>query len=153
MVQKILSEEIEGLKVSSLPTRPTAPTSFGGRGYTATEMKAAFDRLPLFIAERLNELISLTVGEGDESLCDVIKTGIYEGHTLGELFRDIKSGDIATYLEVSGKPLAELIDRLIQDIRAIKRDMGVDYTAAEFVILDCGKPSQRAEEGGLPDAQ
>ena len=31
---KITDSEIESLKVGSLPTRPTAPTAFGGRGYT-----------------------------------------------------------------------------------------------------------------------
>ena len=44
---KILDSEISGLKVASLPTRPTAPQSFGGKGFTAAEMKAAFDKLPL----------------------------------------------------------------------------------------------------------
>lgn len=55
--KKILDSEIESLKVASLPTRPTAPTAFGGSGYTATEMKAAFDRLPLRIIEGFNSLI------------------------------------------------------------------------------------------------
>ena len=55
--QKITDSEISELKISSLPSRPTAPPSFGGRGYTAKEMKEAFDRLPLFIIERLNSLI------------------------------------------------------------------------------------------------
>ena len=54
---KITDSEIESLKVGSLPTRPTAPTAFGGRGYTATEMKAAFDKLPLKIIEEFNALI------------------------------------------------------------------------------------------------
>lgn len=55
--KKITDSEIEALKIASLPTRPTAPTSFGGRGYTATEMKEAFDKLPLRIAEGFNSLI------------------------------------------------------------------------------------------------
>ncbi|MBQ8381341.1 MAG: hypothetical protein IJY18_05550 [Clostridia bacterium] len=54
---KITESEIADLKISSLPTRPTAPASFGGRGYTAKDMKAAFDKLPLFIIERLNSVI------------------------------------------------------------------------------------------------
>lgn len=54
---KITDSEIESLKIASLPTRPTAPTAFGGKGYTATEMKAAFDRLPLRICEAFNSLI------------------------------------------------------------------------------------------------
>ena len=40
---KILNEQIKNLKVASLPSRPTAPTSFGGRGYTANQVKEAFD--------------------------------------------------------------------------------------------------------------
>ncbi len=54
---KITESEIEALKVASLPTRPTAPTSFGGKGYTATEMKEAFDKLPLKIIDSFNGLI------------------------------------------------------------------------------------------------
>ncbi len=55
--QNISDAEIEELKISNLPTRPTAPEHYGGAGYTARDMKAAFDRLPLFIVERLNSLI------------------------------------------------------------------------------------------------
>ena len=55
--KKITDTEIASLKVSSLPTRPTAPNAFGGKGYTATEMKAAFDKLPLRIIEGFNSLI------------------------------------------------------------------------------------------------
>ena len=54
---KISDTEIDALKVASLPTRPTAPTAFGGKGYTATEMKEAFDKLPLKIIEEFNALI------------------------------------------------------------------------------------------------
>lgn len=56
--KKITDSEIEPLCVASLPTRPTAATAFGGKGYTATEMKAAFDKLPLRIVEGFNSLIS-----------------------------------------------------------------------------------------------
>ncbi|MDD6981045.1 MAG: hypothetical protein PUJ21_04805 [Clostridia bacterium] len=45
--------------VSSLPLTPTASPALGGRNYTPAEMKAAFDRLPRLIAERLNELLSM----------------------------------------------------------------------------------------------
>jgi|GEM_PF-6133517 len=55
--KKILSGEIAQLRVASLPTRPTASADVGGRGYTSTQMKEAFDRLPLFIIDRLNGLI------------------------------------------------------------------------------------------------
>ena len=53
----ISHDEIASLKVENLPTRPTAPEYFGGLGYSAREMKAAFDKLPLFIIDVLNSLI------------------------------------------------------------------------------------------------
>ena len=40
---KITDNEISDKLISSLPSRPTAPASFGGRGFSANEMKAAFD--------------------------------------------------------------------------------------------------------------
>ena len=65
---KILPGEITQLKVASLPSRPTASADVGGRGYTPMQMKEAFDRLPLFIIERLNgligELSNITVIDG-----------------------------------------------------------------------------------------
>ena len=165
MVSKILAEEIEELKVSALPTRPTAPTSFGGKGYTATEMKAAFDRLPLFIIEKYNELIDSLFGLGEESITSKIPTGISEGHTLSDLLTDIRNGNFSSYLDVYGSTLVErmeefigsadelrqLSERVIKEIKAVKRDMGEDYEAKEFVVLDCGTPIQRTE--GMPDAE
>ena len=56
--KKIPDSEIESLKVASLPTRPTAPTAFGGKGYSATEMKEAFDKLPLRIVDAFNLLVA-----------------------------------------------------------------------------------------------
>ncbi len=67
---KITNSEIDALKVASLPTRPTAPTAFGGKGYTATEMKEAFDKLPLRIIEEFNSLIDeIKNGALAEALC------------------------------------------------------------------------------------
>ena len=151
MVAKILTEDIDSLKISSLPTRPTAPSSFGGRGYTASEMKAAFDRLPLFLVDKFNQLLDAITGEGGELITESIPTGISEGHTLYELLLDVRNGNFASYLDVYGKTLAERLERIIGDLNAVKRDMGVDYQAPEFVILDCGRPQHRTE--GLPDAQ
>ena len=50
MQSKFITEsEVAALKVASLPTRPTAKEAFGGKGFSAEEMKAAFDRFPEFI--------------------------------------------------------------------------------------------------------
>lgn len=66
--KKITARDIADLKISALPTRPTAPQAFGGKGYTATEMKEAFDRLPLYIVDRYNELIDDIHGALSEDL-------------------------------------------------------------------------------------
>ena len=68
--KKITDTDIKDLKVASLPSRPTAPAANGGAGYTANQMKAAFDRLPLFIIERLNELID-DVTELSEAIAEL----------------------------------------------------------------------------------
>ena len=54
---KITENDIKNLKVASLPSRPTAPVAAGGAGYTSNQMKAAFDRLPLFIVDKINDII------------------------------------------------------------------------------------------------
>ena len=110
--EKITEEAIKEMKISSLPTRPTAPSSLGGRGFSPEQMKAAFDRLPLFIIERFNLLIDDICSSGKESLSGAIMTGIYEGHSLFDLFSDIKSGRVAEYLSLGGGSLALEIARI-----------------------------------------
>ena len=149
MINKILDGDIADLKVSSLPTRPTAPTAFGGRGFTSTEMKAAFDKLPLHIVQRLNELIEAIGTVGDGSLAAEILTDISEEHTLADLFEDIKNGTAAQYVRVGDVSLEALADTLLSSVAAIKRDMGDGYTASEFVTLDCGSPRERMEGGAV----
>lgn len=109
---KINENEIRESSVSSLPTRPTAPSAFGGRGYTAKEMKAAFDKLPALVAERLNSLIEDISAPRESSISAAMLTGIEDGHTLSMLIGDITSGSFSSYLTVMGKPLVEHITEL-----------------------------------------
>lgn len=114
--KKIEASDIKDILISSLPTRPTAPKSLGGMGYGASEMKEAFDRLPLYVVERYNELISDISEIGEDSLAAAMPTGIKDGHTVADLCEDVRSGAIASYLTVLGIPLishiSELYDRL-----------------------------------------
>lgn len=57
-MQTITERELVENGVSSLPLTPTASPALGGRDYTPSEVKAAFDRLPRLIAARLNTLLS-----------------------------------------------------------------------------------------------
>ena len=111
-VTPITNEEIRERGVSSLPTRPTAPAAFGGGGYTAAELKAAFDRLPCLIIERLNLLLEEIRAEGEGSVAAAIPTGLIEGHTLRTLFADIKNGSLAGYLDVGGTTLTEALSAI-----------------------------------------
>ncbi len=116
----IENSEIEEKKISSLPTRPTASSAFGGKGYTAAQMKAAFDALPLFIIERLNTLISDIKASPDESVAGEIKTGLTSQHTLAALFSDIKDGTFAAYLNVMGESLSDVIVSIKEELRALR---------------------------------
>ncbi len=110
---KITDAEIAELKISSLPTRPTSPTAFGGSGYTSRELKDAFDRLPLLLAERYNALLEDITALGDGSLAADIPTGIEEEHTLADLFSDVTNGNLATRIRVGEETLYSVINRLL----------------------------------------
>lgn len=125
MTTKIITDaEARELKISSLPSRPTAPAAFGGRGYTATEMKAAFDKLPELIISRLNALITDIESTGDNSLAGAVKTGISDGHTLSRLFSDIQDGDFAGYLRVGDSSLDSEISSICESLAALGDRIG-----------------------------
>ena len=121
---KITEGDINDKKVASLPTRPTAPAAFGGRGYTAKELKEAFDLLPLFLVERFNLLIEDINGDGGEGIADAIKTSITPTHTLRELFEDIKNGSFTAYLAGPEGSVAEYLLKLREDVDRLASILG-----------------------------
>ncbi len=108
----ITDAEISDKLVASLPTRPTAPTSFGGRGFSAKEMKEAFDALPLLIKDRLNLLLENISAEGEDSIAYSIRTGMGVGYTLADLCRDLKSGAFLNTVYIDGESLSSLLRRI-----------------------------------------
>lgn len=133
--KKIYPSDVKDLLVSSLPSRPTAPRALGGRGFSADDMKAAFDKLPLYVIERYNALIDDVRDLGDESLAAAIPTGIREGHMLASLFSDVESGELATYFSFLGKSLFSHmigiygeIDALKSEIAELKKEKEVEKT-------------------------
>ena len=121
--KKITEKELSPLKIASLPSRPTAPSAFGGKGYTSADMKAAFDRLPLFLAERLNSLID-DVGDYSNGIASAMPTGIADNHTLKNMFSDIILGAFAGYLLVPGGMLSDVLIEMRAEINAIKEMLG-----------------------------
>jgi len=123
---KISESEISKNGVSNLPTRPNAPQAFGGTGMTAAELKAAFDALPVLIAERLNSLIDDITAEHGSSVTSRIMTGIDETHTLKDMLDDIKNGGFIAYLAAPGGTLAEYILSLREDVNALASALGIE---------------------------
>ena len=122
---RITDAEIEAIAIASLPTRPTAPTAFGGRGYTATEMKAAFDKLPRLIAERLNSLIDDIT---DGSIAGTMPTDIDGIETLADLYSSINDGSIASKIKIGGVSLPAMITKLQSDIDTLAGRVGIVLT-------------------------
>ncbi len=125
--KKIFSSELDSYKVKSLPTRPTAPIELGGGGYSADELKTAFDLLPLFVNSRINDLVDDITAEGKNSLAGAIPTGLEEGHTLSDLFSDVNDGTLAARLTVGGESLALVIAK----IKAALTRLGASVEEAE----------------------
>lgn len=123
--KKILNSDIEHILISSLPSHPTAPRAFGGRGYSATEMKEAFDKLPLHIVAEYNKLISDVQNFGEDSLAAAIPTGIKDGHNLHNLFEDVRSGELAAYFGILGKSLLSHLITIYAEIDDLKRGIAV----------------------------
>ncbi len=121
---KILDGEISELKVASLPTRPNAAPKYGGYSYSAEDMKAAFDRLPLFIVEKFNSLLEDIEAESD-GIAEALKTGISDGHTLAELFADIENGSFGTYLTLLGKSLTEHLQSILERLEELEGRVGL----------------------------
>ena len=136
--KKITADEIKDIRVASLPSRPTAPASFGGKGYTAAQMKEAFDRLPLFIIERFNSLLDDISAYGPDSISTEIFTGISYEHTLLDLFDDVTNGSFAAYLSVGGITLVEYLAKIDKNIEQIKAELALLRQNSENTSTDAG---------------
>ena len=150
---KIADADIAKMKISSLPSRPTAPAAFGGAGYTAAQVKAAFDKLPLFIIGKLNDLIDDIYSDGEDSLAGAIPTGISAGHTLAALFKDIKSGEASEYFMLGEETLGEYKTRVSEELRLLLSRLEEAYLMILDPTLDGGTPSERAMEFEAANAE
>ena len=145
---KILDSEIHDLKISSLPSRPTAPTAFGGKGYTSAQMKAAFDKLSLFIIKRFNMLLDDVTSEGEGSLAADIPTGISEGHTLSSFFEDVISGELPLYLSVGEETLSEMKARLTEENASLEERIALCLLHIADRVIDAATPILRDIDSG-----
>ena len=146
MKTKPISEsEYTALRISALPSRPTASSAFGGKGYTASQLKEAFDQLPMLLVERFNALLEDIGRSGEDSLADSIPTGLESNHTLAQLFDDVQSGTLATYLQVGDQSLFDQLTAMKSKLDSLSGGSG-DSPGATSDALDGGHPSERVEE-------
>lgn len=95
---EIKPSEAKAVEVASLPTRPTSSATYGGRGLTAQQMKAAYDAYPALIKERFNALIAdLLSGSALEDIPFTIPTHDPFGTGI--------ESTVKAYLEYIGKIL------------------------------------------------
>ena len=141
----ILESEYASLRISALPSRPTASSAFGGRGYTASQLKEAFDQLPMLLVARFNALLEDIERTGEDSLAQSIPTGLENNHTLSQLFNDVQSGTLATYLQVGDQSLFDQLTAMKSKLDSLSGGSG-DSPGATSDALDGGHPSERVEE-------
>ena len=117
-IAQLTENEMNAQGVVSLPTRPNGDYSSGGEALSASALKERFDRLPRYIAARLNAVIAALnadPADGEGAIAGMILTGLFpgdnDGHTLSDLFTDILNGDLAGYLSVGGRSLSEGLAR------------------------------------------
>ena len=110
--KEILTTEIDSIKISSLPSRPTAPTAFGGLGLTSKEMREAFDKLPLLIIDRFNYLLSDIIS-GD--LASSLTVNSYNGTTLTQFVESVQS-TLDSNFAVAIADIQERLDRLEEKV-------------------------------------
>lgn len=125
MVEKITLEKAKELSISSLPTRPNTPASFGGMGFSSADMKSAFDALTFYVIEKYNELIDSVSETGTGSFANYIPTGFFPGHTLSMMFTDIRDGNFSSYISLGNKSLITTIEEIQEALDKIKEKLEI----------------------------
>ena len=109
--KRITEEEIAPVKVANLPTNPT---SARGGSLTPGELKAAFDRLPLLIAERLNSLI-------DELTSEDLPATIMLGESdLWSFYTRTVSGEVLSDMTLDGSSVAATLRSISDRLEALE---------------------------------
>lgn len=94
MYERITDEEIKRFGVANVSTTPTKKTPFGESGFTATDLKGRFDKLPTYLASKVNEIID---GMGDGSLAGNIQVS---GQTVREVIEGLWNGVTAKKIKI-----------------------------------------------------
>ena len=120
-LRPVSKAELAAKGVSALADRPNTRKQYGVGGLTAQELKAWFDKLSVFLAEKINE-IQDTISEDGAS--DYIKIDTDDANiaTLGDLVRAIYSGYLSeralnvTVPGLASGTLRQVLTKLNQEI-------------------------------------
>ena len=155
-IEKLTESEMNEQGVVSLPTRPNGDYASGGEALSASELKERFDRLPRYIAERLNlliEALNASPAGREEAIAELILTGMFPstdaGHTLADLFREILNGDFAGYLSVGTETLSECLARKTDAVTVVNFS-DEELTPEDGIEYRCGTVTEL--ELSLPDS-
>ena len=150
-ISQLTENEMNAQGVVSLPTRPNGDYASGGEALSASELKERFDRLPRYIAARLNALIAALntdpsdPDDGDDAIAGMILTGLFpgenDGHSLSDLFTEILNGDLAGYLSVGGRSLSEGLARK-EETFLVTPHTGTTVTLSDRMEFWCGTVSE-----------
>ena len=119
MFEKIQESELKTLGISNVSTTPTKRTPYGESGFTAAELKERFDKLPRYLAARLNEIFEgMETGElaggiklsADGGSVKHILNGLFDGSVADKLL--IKTPTEEVTLAVAVVKLLKLLDEI-----------------------------------------
>lgn len=92
MFERITEEDLNSRAMTRVSSTPSRRTAFGESGMSADDLKNRLDRMPRYLAGRINEIF---VGIEDGSLAASLRTE-HEGNelTLEQLFIKLLTGDV-----------------------------------------------------------
>lgn len=116
MLKKITDEEFNNSSISSLATRPNAPTNFGVGGLTSSDLRKRFDGLPALLKEKINTIID-AFGSG-AAANELYVTLAGKNCTLADLVGMISTGELAWRIKASAsESMQDAVD--LQTIQSI----------------------------------
>lgn len=115
----ISKAELKARGVSSLATRPNAPSRYGEGGLTAEQLKERFDALSGILAERINKIHAYLKASDLDKNISITIGGVAK--TLAQFAEDLESGEAANYFTVKvgtnvSVSLQAAIDDILKDI-------------------------------------
>lgn len=131
--ERITEAQIRSKGVQSLADRPNASSQYGEGGLTAAQLKAAFDRLAIYLAEKINIIQSALSAEDAP---EYIRIGGEDGAevTLDDLLKSITNGNLASNIMLYSSATDSDLKSLQVIINLIAK--GISNNASQIRIIE-----------------